>query len=51
VAGDQISPERKQFTKTNIMLNHDFRGRPIEKILLEPSGLLGPVKILEGSAY
>jgi hypothetical protein len=51
VAGDQIFPERKQFTQTNIMLKHDFRGRPIEKIVLEPSGLLGPVKVLEGSVY
>jgi hypothetical protein len=46
VAGDQTFPDRKQFTQTNIILKHDFAGRPIEKISLEPSGLLGPVKIL-----
>jgi hypothetical protein len=49
VAGDEIYPDKKQLTKTNIILKHDFRGRPIEKIVLEPSGLLGPVKVLEGS--
>ena len=47
VAGDQMFPNKKQFTKTNIMLNHDFRGRTIEEIPLEPAGLLGPVTILE----
>lgn len=51
VAGDQTFPGRKQFTKTNIILKHDFRGRPIEKIVLEPSGLLGPVKIQEARSY
>jgi hypothetical protein len=45
VAGDQTFPNKKQFTKTNVMLNHDFRGRLIEEIPLEPSGLLGPVTI------
>jgi hypothetical protein len=45
VAGDQIFPNEKQYTKTNIMLDHDFRGRPIDEIPLEPSGLLGPVTI------
>jgi hypothetical protein len=45
VAGDQTFPGKKQFTKTNIVLKHDFRGRPIETISLEPSGLLGPVMI------
>ncbi len=49
VAGDQTFPNKKQYTKTNIMLNHDFRGRPIEDIPLEPSGLLGPVLITEGA--
>ena len=47
VAGDQTFPERKQYTKTNVMLNHDFRGRSTEEIPLEPSGLLGPVTIQE----
>jgi hypothetical protein len=45
VAGDQTYPENKQYTKTNIDLKHDYRGRPIDEIPLEPSGLLGPVVI------
>jgi len=45
VAGDQMFPERKQYTSTNIDLKYDFRGRPIDEIPLEPSGLLGPVSI------
>ncbi len=44
-AGDQTFPNKKQFTKTNISLKHDFRGRRLEEIPLEPSGLLGPVTI------
>jgi len=47
VAGDQMFPNKKQFTKTNIDLKHDFRGRPIDEIPLEPAGLLGPVTIQE----
>ncbi len=47
VAGDQTFPEKKQYTNTNIVLSHDFRGRPINEIPLEPSGLLGPVTIQE----
>jgi hypothetical protein len=47
VAGDQTFPDKKQYTKTNIDLKHDFRGRPIDEIPLEPSGLLGPVTIEE----
>jgi hypothetical protein len=47
VAGDEISPGKKRFTNTNIVLGHDFRGRPISEIPLEPSGLLGPVTIQE----
>ena len=47
VAGDQTFPNKKQYTNTNVMLNHDFRGRTIEEIPLEPSGLLGPVTIEE----
>jgi hypothetical protein len=47
VAGDQMFPDKKQFTSTNIDLKHDFRGRPIDEIRLEPSGLLGPVTIQE----
>ncbi len=45
VAGDQTFPDKKQYTSTNINLKHDFRGRPIDEIPLEPSGLLGPVTI------
>ncbi|GAB1453688.1 hypothetical protein MASR2M47_37440 [Draconibacterium sp.] len=47
VAGDQTFPHKKQYTSTNIDLHHDFRGRPIDNITLEPSGLLGPVTIEE----
>ncbi len=47
VAGDQMFPDKKQYTKTNVMLNHDFRGRTIEEIPLEPSGLLGPIVVEE----
>jgi len=46
VAGDQLFPDKKQYTSTNIVLTHDFRGRPRKEIPLEPSGLLGPVLIL-----
>ncbi len=45
VAGDQTHPDKKQYTSTNIDLKHDFRGRPIDEIPLEPSGLIGPVHI------
>jgi len=47
VAGDQMHPDKKQFTNTNIVLKHDYRGRPLEVIPLEPAGLLGPVTIRE----
>jgi len=47
VAGDQTFPNKKQYTKTNVMLNHDFRGRLIDEIPLEPSGLIGPVTVEE----
>ncbi len=47
VAGDQTFSGKKQYTKTNIDLKHDFRGRPIDEISLEPSGLIGPVIIKE----
>jgi len=49
VAGDQIHARKKNFTKTNIDLKYDFRGRPRKEIPLEPSGLLGPVTIEEAS--
>ncbi|MDX1283587.1 MAG: glycosyl hydrolase [Draconibacterium sp.] len=45
VAGDETFPDKKQYTNTNIILSHDYRGRPIEEIPLEPSGLMGPVLI------
>ncbi len=45
VAGDQTFPGKKQYTSSNIDLKHDFRGRPIDEIPLEPSGLMGPVTI------
>ncbi len=47
VAGDEMSPNKKRFTTTNIVVKNDFRGRPRNVIPLEPSGLLGPVKIQE----
>jgi len=51
VAGDQTFPDKKQYTSTNIDLKHDFRGRPIDEIPLEPSGLLGPVTILRAVEF
>lgn len=45
VAGDQMFPDKKPYTSTNIDLKHDFRGRPVDEIPLEPSGLMGPVSI------
>jgi hypothetical protein len=51
VAGDQTFPDKKQYTSTNIDLKHDFRGRQIDEIPLEPSGLLGPVTIEEAKKY
>jgi hypothetical protein len=47
VAGDEMFPDKKQFTNTNVVLINDFRGRPRKEIPLEPSGLLGPVTIEE----
>lgn len=45
VAGDEMSSGTKKHTHTNIVLGHDFAGRPLQEIPLEPSGLLGPVTI------
>ena len=45
VAGDEMFPNKKHYTKTNIVLINDFRGKPRKEIPLEPSGLLGPVTI------
>jgi hypothetical protein len=39
VAGDEISSGDNRYTSTNIVLG---------KISLEPSGLIGPVRIMEG---
>ena len=43
VAGDEISPGNHRFTSTNIGLLNDYT----KKIRLEPSGLTGPVRIME----
>lgn len=45
VAGDEMCNSKEKYTNTNIILGHDFAGRPLEKITLEPSGLMGPVTI------
>ncbi|MGV8136936.1 MAG: glycosylhydrolase-like jelly roll fold domain-containing protein [Mangrovibacterium sp.] len=45
VAGDQMLPDKKQYMSTSIDLKHDFRGRPVDEVSLEPLGLLGPVTI------
>lgn len=45
VAGDEMSSGTKKYTQTNVVLGHDFAGRPLQEIPLEPSGLLGPVTI------
>jgi hypothetical protein len=47
VAGDEIASGTERFTSTNVVLQNDFRGVRTEKIRLEPSGLLGPVRIME----
>jgi len=46
VAGDEMTPGKKQYTSTNVVLRNDFYGRPQEVIPLQPSGLLGPVRIM-----
>jgi len=45
IAGDELKGSEKRFTATNIVVSHDFRGREIKDLQLEPSGLLGPVSI------
>jgi hypothetical protein len=47
VAGDEMSPEKKRFTSTNIVVRNDYRGKSRKVIPLESSGLLGPVTIEE----
>ncbi|MBD3629986.1 glycosylhydrolase-like jelly roll fold domain-containing protein [Cyclobacterium sp.] len=51
VAGDQTLHNKKKFISTNTDLKHDYRDRPIDEILLEPSGLLGPVTILQAKVF
>lgn len=46
VLGDLLFPDKKTYTNTNIVLLNDFSGRPLKEFSPEPSGLLGPVKIL-----
>lgn len=43
VAGDEIESGEKRFTSTNIVLKNNIRG----DLKLEPSGLIGPVRIME----
>jgi hypothetical protein len=47
VAGDQLFPGKKQYTKTNIVILNDFRGKARKDVPLEPSGLIGPVILTE----
>ncbi|MDR0394845.1 MAG: glycoside hydrolase [Tannerella sp.] len=51
VAGDEISPDKKRYTSTNVIVHNNFRGERMDKIDLEPSGLIGPVKITEGDSF
>jgi len=45
VAGDELNPDKKHYTSTNIVLINDFQGRPQKTIPLQASGLIGPVII------
>jgi hypothetical protein len=47
VLGDQKYPDKKQYTQTNIILDSKPRRRWYKEITAEPSGLLGPVTIVE----
>ena len=47
VAADMALPEAERLTRTNIMLDKDFRGIAKSEVRLSPSGLLGPVTISE----
>ncbi|MCG8310291.1 MAG: glycoside hydrolase [Cytophagales bacterium] len=47
VIGDQLYPEQKQYTKTNIVLAVEAGKEEARNITLEPSGLLGPVRIVK----
>ena len=48
VVGDEMSPDRKRFTSTNIAVRNNNNGKFQRVIPLESSGLLGPVTIEEG---
>lgn len=43
--GDQLHPDKKQYTSTNIVVVHDYYGKPRSDKDLSPSGLIGPVTI------
>ena len=45
IAGDEMNPDGKTWTRTNIVLGHDYVGRKLDTIPLEASGLIGPVEI------
>lgn len=47
IIGDQLYPEQKQYTQTNIVLADDLRKQDARKVTLEPSGLLGSVEIVK----
>ena len=47
VAGDEILDSQKKYTSTNIVISNDYLGRKQPEIILEPSGLLGPVTIVK----
>ncbi|MDR2120812.1 MAG: glycoside hydrolase [Tannerella sp.] len=47
VAGDEIAGGDNRYTSTNVVLKNNYRGARMEKIPLEPSGLIGPVRITE----
>lgn len=45
LAGDEILDDQKKYTSTNIVISNDFLGRKRPEIILEESGLIGPVTI------
>ncbi|MDR1381794.1 MAG: glycoside hydrolase [Tannerella sp.] len=47
VTGDEIAAGKKRYTLTNVVLQNNHLGVPLEKVRLEPSGLIGPVRIME----
>lgn len=48
IAGDELNPDKKRFTSTNIVLKNKFSNGSPQTIPLQSSGLLGPVTIVEG---